>query len=66
MTGQEIKPRSVSSVLHPLILNGRDAHVASTKEILRRAGRVIDDSEARPDVRDLSVSERFDVLTRSC
>ena len=63
ITGQEIKPQSVASVLHPLILNGRDAHVAGTKEILRRAGRVIDDSEARPNVRDLSVSESFDVLT---
>ena len=62
ITGQTIEAQPVASVLHPLIINGRSDHVASTTKILERAGSVIDNSEARPAVSSLRLSI-FDVLT---
>jgi len=53
ITGQTIVEQPIASVLHPLIINGRSDHVASTEEILMRAGGVINNSEAQPDVSSL-------------
>ena len=55
ITGQIITAQPVASALHPLIINGRADHVASTNDILRRAGSVIHTLEVRPDVRIIPV-----------
>ena len=43
ITGQRLcrEAQPVASVLHPLIINGRSDHVASTTKILERAGKTI-------------------------
>ena len=42
VTGQMIQQgTSISSVLHPLIVNGRREHVAGTEHLLKRAGAVM-------------------------
>jgi hypothetical protein len=49
VTGQAIPKQPLSSVLHPLVVNGNDAHVSETQCVLLRSGWTID-SEARPAV----------------
>ena len=63
VTGLVIQPHQlISSVLHPLIVNGRIDHLAGTRHRLECAGSVIN-SEARPVVSSSSHPSIFDVLT---
>jgi hypothetical protein len=46
VTGQTIPKQPLSSVLHPLVVNGNDAHVSETQRVLLQSGWTMD-SEAR-------------------
>ena len=49
VTGLTIPKQPLSSVLHPLVVNGNDAHVSETQRVLLQSGWTID-SEAHPAV----------------
>jgi len=57
VTGQMIQKQPISSILHPLVVNGDDAHVSETQCVLLQSGWTID-LEASPVEERVTVSWR--------